>query len=128
MDSFLLCLAMCECSYAILAPLYPIICGLRQAPVVQPPGTARFYSTTRLGLRVYFHVLYPRPCSRLPRLPSSISSLGLGLPHQVVRLLVTKLSGSSSCCWIGVRPPILARSSRRLLLSTMLTLQHSSPE
>ena len=40
----------------------------------------------------------------------------------------TGLSRSSSCCLVAVRPSVLARSSRRLLFSTMLTLQHSNPE
>ena len=119
MNSFLLCLAMCEYSYATRAPLYPTVCGLRHAPVIQPPETARLYWTTRLRLRAYFRVLYPRPRSRLLRLPFDLC-VGPGPP--------TRLSCSSSRCWVGVRPPILARSSRRLLLSTILTLQDSNPE
>ena len=59
------------------------------------------------------------PSSTLPVAPPP-DCFGAGPP--------TRLSWSSSCCWVGVRPSILARSSRRLLLSTMLTLQHSNPE
>ena len=59
------------------------------------------------------------PSSTLPVAPPP-DCMGPGPP--------TRLSRSSSCCWVGVRPSILARSSRQLLLSTMLTLQHSNPE
>ena len=59
------------------------------------------------------------PSSTLPVAP---------LPDCVAPGPPTRLSRSSSCCGVGVRPSILARSSRRLLLSTMLTLQHSNPE
>ena len=57
------------------------------------------------------------------------STLPVAPPHECVGPgPPTRLSRSSSCCWVGVRPSILAHSSRRLLLSTMLTLQHSNPE
>ena len=62
---------------------------------------------------------YIVPSSTLPVAPPP-DCVGPGPP--------TGLSRSSSCCWVGVRPSILARSSGRLLLSTMLTLQHSKPE
>ena len=47
LNSFLLFRAIWEYSF------YLTVCGRRHAPVIRPPGTARFYYTTHLRLQAY---------------------------------------------------------------------------